>query len=249
MFCVTLLTIRLNKYGPGWNVHHLHAGNYSRESAETGWHIQGRSICLQHLFLFRPHQLYEVHFEHTLTCDSSALTSWLYTEADLYILYSWCTCHTGDLFICQGASLRCIFTPLTLLSDDTKPVSEISNLHLCSRPITGLSTLLMIGSDTASYRWKVDSPGDEKQLKRVEKKKWGWERARWFDEVCDGVSIKVQSRTLNNIVEVCKGQYSQGGLSILIFPLNCAGLDFSVRLNHTCLRLNKERDRDKKRQR
>lgn len=44
-----------------------------------------------------------------------------------------------------------------------------THLHLCSRPM-GLSTLLVIGSDTACYRWEIDSPGDKETAEMGEEK-------------------------------------------------------------------------------
>lgn len=78
-------------------------------------------------------------------------------------------------------------------------------------------------------RWKIDSPGDEETAEMGEEKVRD-ERTGRFDEVCDDVSIKVQLRTLNNIVGVCKGQYSQG-VYVLIFPFDFAGLCTGVHLN------------------
>lgn len=95
-------------------------------------------------------------------------------------------------------------------------------------------------------RWKIDSPGDEETAEMGEEKVRD-ERTGRFDEVCDDVSIKVQLRTLNNIVGVCKGQYSQG-VYVLIFPFDFAGLCTGVHLNPVLYRRpNREKTRHKKR--
>lgn len=73
-------------------------------------------------------------------------------------------------------------------------------------------------------------------------------RAKRFDEVCDDVSIKVQSRTLNNIVGFVKVT-TLWGLSILIPAFSCGGLLAGVHLNPLpCSRPNGDRRRGEQRQ-